>query len=182
MKMSLDRRTVLALLSMAAVPRFALAQKSSGEAFRTITWDELMPKGWDPVKQFRERNPGSVAEGSPREQLLMNDMREMWDQAPTRAELDGARVRLPGFVVPLEGDQGKVTEFLLVPYFGACIHSPPPPANQIIHVVLPGPQPLKTMSPIWASGVLRTQRQDSPWGISGYRMSGHATEPYTPKS
>lgn len=42
-------------------------------------------------------------------------------------KLDNQDVRIPGFVVPLEGDAKKITAFLLVPYFGACIHVPPPP-------------------------------------------------------
>lgn len=48
--------------------------------------------------------------------------------------LDGERVRIPGFLLPLEFDGTKVTEFLLVPYLGACIHVPPPPPNQMVHV------------------------------------------------
>ena len=65
---------------------------------------------------------------------MMRQMRELWDNAPTNPKMDGARVRLPGYVVPLEEVKGELKEFLLVPYFGACIHSPPPPANQIVHV------------------------------------------------
>jgi hypothetical protein len=49
--------------------------------------------------------------------------------------LDGQNIRLPGYIVPLEvSEEGRTTEFLLVPYFGACIHVPPPPSNQIVHV------------------------------------------------
>ncbi len=53
-----------------------------------------------------------------------------------RSELHQSEIKIPGFVIPLEMDGKNVTEFLLVPYFGACIHVPPPPANQIIHVKL----------------------------------------------
>jgi hypothetical protein len=48
--------------------------------------------------------------------------------------LNGEKVRMPGYILPLEFDGTNVQEFLLVPYVGACIHAPPPPANQIIHV------------------------------------------------
>jgi hypothetical protein len=51
------------------------------------------------------------------------------------AELDGEVVRLAGFIVPLEFDGHLVKEFLLAPYAGACIHVPPPPANQLVYVV-----------------------------------------------
>ncbi len=108
----------------------------------------------------------------------MREMRELWDNAPTRGELNGANIRLPGYVVPLEQSRGEVREFLLVPYFGACIHSPPPPANQIVHVVLSTPQPLRTMEAVWASGTLTTVRRDSPAGTSGYSLDGYEVVPY----
>ena len=93
-----------------------------------------MPKDWDPMKGLGFGDPGLVmAEGSVKERNLMRQMREIWDNAPTNPKMDGARVRLPGYVVPLEEVKGDFKEFLLVPYFGACIHSPPPPANQIVH-------------------------------------------------
>jgi len=49
-------------------------------------------------------------------------------------ELNGQKVSIPGYLLPLEITGSSVTEFLLVPYFGACIHAPPPPPNQIVHV------------------------------------------------
>ena len=147
-------------------------------SFRTATWEELVPKDWDPLKRFREKDLGRIREGDAQELALMREMRSTWDNAPTRSDLNGANIRLPGYVLPLELSRGEVKEFLLVPYFGACIHSPPPPANQIVHVVLPTPMPLKTMEAIWASGTLRTRRQDSPWGKSGYGLEGLAVEPY----
>lgn len=152
------------------------------ESFRTATWNELVPKDWDPLKESRARNPDRIREGDAKELVLMREMRELWDNAPTRSDLNGANIRLPGYVVPLEQSRGEVTEFLLVPYFGACIHSPPPPANQIVHVVLSTPKPLRTMEAVWASGTLRTRRQDSPWGMSGYSLEGFEVEPYKPSN
>jgi hypothetical protein len=148
--------------------------------FRNATWEELVPKDWDPLKHLREQNPDRIREGDAKELALMREMRELWDNAPTRSELNGANIRLPGYVVPLEQSRGEVKEFLLVPYFGACIHSPPPPANQIVHVVLSTPKPLRTMEAVWASGTLRTRRQDSPWGMSGYSLEGMVIELYKP--
>ena len=50
-------------------------------------------------------------------------------------EMDGKSGRIPGFVVPLKTTEDmRILEFFLVPYYGACIHVPPPPPNQIIHV------------------------------------------------
>lgn len=174
------RRLVAALCSLPAVAATAFAQVGA-PAHRTATWDELLPKDWDPLRQFRQRNLGAVPEGSAEERALMKELREIWDNAPTRAELDGARLRLPGYVVPLDAQGGATKEFLLVPYFGACVHSPPPPANQIVHVALRAPQRLRTMDAVWASGTLSVGRRDSAMGTSGYSMAAHAVEPYTPK-
>jgi uncharacterized protein len=147
-------------------------------SLRTLTWEDLIPKGWDPMAVFQNRPPGPIVEGSPREIEMMKELRRIWDEAPTRKELDGAGVRLPGYVVPLEQANGEVSEFLLVPYFGACIHSPPPPANQIVHVRLAKPRALRTMDVVWAGGRMATQRRDSPMGSSGYTLNGAAVEFY----
>ena len=139
-----------------------------------------MPADWDPMKQLRQKNIASVAEGSAAEMALMRELRVVLDNAPTRSELDGAKVKMSGYVVPLDTQRGQAREILLVPYFGACIHMPPPPANQIVHVVLPAPKPLRTMDMVWVSGVLKTLRRDSPAGMSGYSMRASLVEPYKP--
>ena len=175
------RRSLLRLALVGVwLPASRAADKPA--SFRTATWEELVPKDWDPLKQFRGRNLDRIREGDAKELALMREMRELWDNAPTRSDLNGANIRLPGYVVPLEQSRGEVKEFLLVPYFGACIHSPPPPANQIVHVLLSKPKPLRTMEAVWASGTLRTRRQDSPWGMSGYSLEGHDVEAYRPSS
>ncbi len=75
-----------------------------------------------------------------------------------RQELNGSQVKIPGFVVPLEGDEEKITEFLLVPYFGACIHVPPPPPNQIIYVKFPQGAPIQQLwDVIYVIGTLKTE-------------------------
>jgi hypothetical protein len=106
-------------------------------------------------------------------------LREAWDNAPTVAGFDGARVRLPGFIVPLEETKAGLKEFLLVPYFGACIHTPPPPANQIVHVVAARPVPgFRSMDAVWVSGTLRTARQGTMMGTSAYRMEVTKVDKY----
>lgn len=152
--------------------------KPDGPA-RTATWEELVPPDWDPFARFRGRDLAAIREGSAAEQELMQVMREAWDSAPTRNDLDGARIRLPGYVVPLDAvDGGRLTQFLLVPYFGACIHSPPPPANQIVHVTLKSPATWRTMDAVWVSGTLATVRQDSSMGVSGYAMAADSVQAY----
>lgn len=109
------------------------------------------------------------------------ELRAAWDDAPTVAGLNGTAVRLPGYVVPLDVVDGRLRSFLLVPYFGACIHTPPPPANQIVHVVLREPaEGFRTMDAVWASGRLTTSRQDSVLGASGYSLRAEAIDHYLP--
>lgn len=112
---------------------------------------------------------------------MLKKIRELWDHAPVNPAMDGAAVRIPGYMVPLDESKRGVKEFLLVPYFGACIHSPPPPANQIVHVVLDKPiKGFRTMDAVWASGPLKTLRADTAMGMSGYRMLAIGLEPYVP--
>lgn len=73
-------------------------------------------------------------------------------------DLVGMSVRLPGYVLPLEFKDRKVVEFLLVPTVGACIHTPPPPANQIVHVVYPKGIEVKGLfTPVWITGTMVAQ-------------------------
>ncbi len=71
----------------------------------------------------------------------------------------GKEVRIPGYVLPLEMRDRKAVEFLLVPTVGACIHTPPPPANQLIHVVHPEGIEIKGLyDPVWVTGVVEAGR------------------------
>jgi hypothetical protein len=104
-------------------------------------------------------------------------------------ELNGQTVRIPGYLLPLEVSSEKVTEFLLVPYIGACIHVPPPPQNQIVHVnVLQkgGYKNTKLYEPVWVTGQINIQSMnkelylvDGSTGIDiGYAMQANRVEPY----
>jgi hypothetical protein len=178
----MTRRRLIALALAAPLLATLGRAQGAGPAPKETSWEELMPKDWDPMKEFRAGDLGLVQEGSVKERNLMREMRELWDNAPTNPRMDGARVRLPGYVVPLEEVKGELKEFLLVPYFGACIHSPPPPANQIVHVV--SAQPLKgwrTMDAVWVNGTLKAARTDSAMGTSGYSIADPVVERYVAK-
>jgi hypothetical protein len=140
--------------------------------YREISWDDLIPKGWDPMKSFNTTgNMGAITDFDPRALKMYAQLREIWDNAPTVAALEGQSVKLAGYVVPLDESKAGVREFLLVPYFGACIHTPPPPANQIVHVRSEMPvKGLRSMDAVWASGTLTTDRSDSSMGVTGYTM------------
>ena len=96
-----------------------------------------------------------------------------------RHELNGSEVKIPGFVIPLEGDNETVTEFLLVPYFGACIHVPPPPANQIIYVKYPQGAPIQQLwDVIYVIGKLKTETINHELAETGYIIEGSAIAEY----
>ncbi len=168
-------------LAQLAPPKPASGPSASSGEFRQARWEELVPKGWDPFASFKDTNRGALSDSNPRVLQMMRELREVLDNAPTVAEMNGAAVKLPGYVVPLEEVKGELKEFLLVPYFGACIHTPPPPANQIVHVVMTTPvKGIRSMEAVWASGTLRTARQDSAMGTSGYRMNAVIVQRYEP--
>jgi uncharacterized protein len=150
---------------------------------RDTRWYELMPKDWDPYQQVRkmQKDARIVRDGDPRADEMIKKMRDLWDNAPVNTAMDGAAVRIPGYVVALGESKRGLSEFLLVPYFGACIHSPPPPSNQIIHVVPRVPVTgVRSMDGVWIGGVLKVKRSDSPMGVSSYRMDAVEVEPYVP--
>lgn len=147
-------------------------------AYVDLQWETLIPKGWDPTKRFRNKALGESNDASQAAMDLERQMRETWDNAPTNRDMNGARVRLLGYVVPLEASKGALSEFLLVPYFGACIHVPPPPANQIVHVWLAIPaKGVRTMDSVWVTGTLSIARNKSVMGVSGYSMDAVRVEP-----
>jgi hypothetical protein len=106
-----------------------VAPAAGNAGVRELDWEDLIPA------ESKNRPPSGtpppmhdyLGEGGLAAQQVM-------DFSVNKA-LDGNNVRLPGFIVPLEvSKEGKVTEFFLVPYVGACIHVPPPPPNQLIYV------------------------------------------------
>ncbi len=107
-------------------------------------------------------------------------------QSVTVPSLNGKTVQLPGYVLPLESEGNKVTEFLLVPYVGACIHTPPPPANQIVHVrSLEGIEIDGLFTAVWVTGQISIEKKLQSIDLSdgqskfevGYALQAIAVEP-----
>ena len=91
------------------------------------------------------------------------------------SELDGEQVRMPGFALPLEYSDKKITEFLLVPWVGACIHTPPPPPNQIVYVKIPGGfNSGGQFEPVWVNGELGVQSVQKNLFLKDGRSDIHA--------
>lgn len=138
-----------------------------------------MPPDWNPKKAFEGIDIASLSDNDPKANALLDKLRRDLDNAPVVNALDGKRVRIAGFVVTLERNDKGVTEFLLVPYFGACIHTPPPPANQIVHVLAKeGYPPEKAIFPVWVTGTLKTVAAVTPEGAAGYRIADAQVEEY----
>ena len=93
--------------------------------------------------------------------------------------LDGGMIRIAGYVVPLEDDMTRASEFLFAPYSGACIHSPPPPPDQILQVVMEAdPVRFQMDRCYWLEGRLRISDSESPYGRVAYRLEGKSLTPY----
>ena len=136
---------------------------------KEIFWEDLIPQGYVQIDTQAQANH----EGS----------EQNWVQpeldAPVVKALDGKSVSLPGFVVPLEGDSEVITEFLLVPYFGACIHVPPPPPNQIVHVTIEGGVPIESLyDAIVVTGVMSTESWSGEIAQVGYKMKAVGVAPF----
>lgn len=155
---------------------------SAKTAYREITWDDLVPADWDPFKEMKDLNLSGLSDSDPRAAAALKRMRDFWDNAPVNPKLEDQSVRLPGYLVPLDDSSAGMKEFLLVPYFGACIHTPPPPANQIVHVVpRAAAKGFRSMDTVWVSGTLKAAKSDTAMGASGYRLDAVVVEPYVDK-
>ena len=110
------------------------------------------------------------------QQEFSNEKERRFQQALTSTEVirafENKAIRIPGFVVPLANNaEQKVTEFFIVPYFGACIHLPPPPPNQIIHAVVKEGIELDSLyEPLWFEGVLAIEMTENGTGSSAYSL------------
>lgn len=163
----LTRRTALALgLAGVVTPRFAFAA-----AAREITWDDLIPPGV-PYSEI-------IGEGE------LDEVNDTWnpiyDANATKLNetLNGAYIRMPGYIVPLELGANGVTRFLLVPYVGACIHTPPPPPNQLVFVSSETPWPSDQLwDAVWVTGVMHTRLQSTELGETGYALTADKMEIY----
>jgi len=152
---------------------------------RELTWSEMVPPDAPvatqpaaPMHDLSQLADALAAEQAPA-------AKQQSPTAPVVPALDGQQVKLPGYIVPLEvSEEGRVTEFLLVPYFGACIHVPPPPSNQIVHVTSElGVLMDALYQPFWVEGPLQVKNSTSELADAGYQMDASKIYPYeTPDS
>lgn len=162
-------------------PLFLQPAWGESDQVQEIEWDTLIPDDYRPdavLNQYGDID--DMDDNDPRAQEILDKLQRLWDEAPIVEALDGHRVRLPGFVVPLEGDGKKLTEFFLVPYYGACIHVPPPPANQIVYVRVPeaDAEIREAFDTVWVTGMLSAKSFKSDLGNAGYQLQAETITPY----
>lgn len=165
---------------LAPVVEAPVTEKSNvlraGETYLDMEWDELIPVGFsfDPIIEAIDLDSYNIAElddFDPEAQRLYRDLQALLADVPSEPALQGVKGRLPGFAVPLDFDGDKVYSFLLVPYFGACIHTPPPPANQMVYVEIEQGFVLPSLyDPVVIEGAFDVARFEDDLGTAGYSM------------
>ncbi|MGB5832239.1 MAG: DUF3299 domain-containing protein [Thiohalocapsa sp.] len=142
------------------------------DGVQTLDWDDLIPADWQAEELTTGYDVGKLTDDDPRARSLLAELRIRLARAPVVAALNGQRVRLLGLVLPLQTDAAGITEFLLVPYFGACIHLPPQPANQTVHVLTGDSRAYRgeLFETVWVEGRLRIKDFSDSLGDAGYRI------------
>ena len=147
--------------------------------FEPVPWRALLPEDRDAGQELKSLGLALLGDDDPRARAALQRLKQSWGQVPVVPAMDGRRIRIAGYVVPLDASNARgLREFLLVPYFGACIHTPPPPPNQVIHVRLAAPgQGLQLMDPVAVGGTLRVQATDTDQGRAGYLLDAEFIAP-----
>jgi len=162
----LRRRTLLSGLGVIAVaPRLALA-----EGFVDLEWADLVPEGETLIPPMLQG-------------LIDHDQANLSSQQPPssgiRTDWNGEVVRLPGFIVPIDYSGTGVTAFILVPYVGACVHVPPPPANQLVFVTTEKPYESSGLfEAVNVTGMFGTASTKTQLADIGYALSADRIEPF----
>jgi len=135
---------------------------------------QLIAEGLDPDDLFRQR------------EVVMTERRLA--ATSVNPDLNGTPVRMPGYILPLEMTGEKAVQFLLVPYVGACIHTPTPPANQMVFVSFEDGFTVDGLyEPVWIRGEMRAQSRTQTLSFvdgqaeieTSYAMQALSVEPYT---
>ena len=177
---------------------FIMLLSASGLAlakdYQRINWVDLLPEKdlkalENPPDYISDIEDGSPEDSLSNKMLSALEQSTMPDDAYQRAlvstdvveDFDGKSIRLPGFIVPIEmNEKQQVTEFFLVPYFGACIHLPPPPPNQIIYVTSEkGILVEDIYNAYWLEGTIKTSFTENEIAQSAYSMTAETFELYT---
>ena len=167
-KRRFQRRSVLA--GFAATLFFPISAQA--EDYIDLNWEDLLPKNEIAIPNaLRGLNEDANAPLSS-QQPASSGVRTDWN---------GQIVRLPGYVVPIELQGTGITAFILVPYIGACVHVPPPPANQLVFVTTETPfESNRLFEPVNVTGMFGVASTSTQLGEIGYSLSADKIELYRP--
>ena len=167
--MDMTRRA--ALTAFGTLPFLTLAYPVAARSAKQIGWAELIPEGVPPAEIISEGTVDAV-----------NDVwLPVFDKNASRfvTALNGTRVRMPGYMLPLQTSGSGITEFILVPYAGACIHVPPPPPNQLVFVTSKRPWNAQAMfERVWVTGTIKIDPISTNLAEIGYSMQADLVELY----
>ena len=151
--------------------------------YEEIDWVALMPEDDLSALLNRPEFLNDIADGSAADSIddfaskqLEDEQAQRYQQALVSTRVieafDGKAIRIPGFIVPLEqNDEQKATAFFVVPYFGACLHMPPPPPNQILYVEYKEGIAVENLyDPYWFEGTVKIDNHESALGTSAYSL------------
>lgn len=153
-----------AVLGLASIPLLFGRNPAWAAQARQIGWDDLIPPGV----------PYSYIIGDGEYDEVQDTWLPVFDENAFKFvdALDGECIKIPGYMLPLETGGAGVTEFILTPYVGACVHVPPPPANQLVFVTSAQPWNAKAMfEPVWVTGTIRVNRIRTDLAEIGYDMA-----------
>ncbi|MEL7283404.1 MAG: DUF3299 domain-containing protein [Pseudomonadota bacterium] len=159
----------------------AKANEIAARGVREIGWEELMPEGEEErLAQLYQQQMALLYSGGPIMEGSAADQMIQIGTFNTVKELNETKVRIPGYTVPFEfGANAEIGEFLLVPYYGACLHAPPPPPNQTIFAMTDEPIKLRNLAQaVWIEGTIYTQTQESELADAAYTIQVDRVEIY----
>lgn len=161
------RRLLGALAALPLVPRTGTA-----EEVIELNWPDLVPSGGTALP---EELSGLLQHGAT-DSLAQTEVTQ-----GVRDDWNGQTVRMPGYIVPLDFAGTGVTQFILVPYVGACIHVPPPPPNQLVFVTTEKPYESSGLfEAVSVTGMFGTAATSTQLAEIGYALSADRIEPYAP--
>lgn len=169
-----------------AAERAAETKKKDAElaakGVKRIGWEDLMPEGEEErLAQMYQAQMSMLYSGAGVAEGSAGDVAVQVGTFNTVKELNGKKIRIPGYTVPFEyGADAQIKEFLLVPYFGACIHSPPPPPNQTIFIMADKAIKMNDLAQaVWIEGTIYSQTQESDLADAAYTIKLTSIEEYT---
>lgn len=171
---------LLGACSQSSGSQIVADEEATASTAYKLTWEALVPEGAEEEERLAALYEAQAARGRGIEEGGTGDVAVQIGSYNTVPAFDGQRVRLPGYTVPFEyAVNAQITEFLLVPYYGACLHAPPPPPNQTIYVTTAEPIELADLAQaVWVEGILRIVTQETALADAAYTIELDTIEAY----